>query len=73
MDPIEFEQDLRDVSDETLDALHGLVVTERGRRDNLRRIPEQIAELARSYRDGGGDEQALADALTPERVAAIET
>lgn len=71
MDPIEFEQDLRDVSDATLDALHGLVVAERGRRDNLRRIPEQIAELARAYRDGGGNEQALTDALTPEEQAAL--
>ena len=69
MDPIEFEQDLRDVSDATLDALHGLVAAERGRRDNLRRIPEQIADLAEKYRHGGGDEQALTDALTPEQAA----
>lgn len=39
-------------------------IAEQERRANLAAIPEQIEQLAKVYRDGGGDEQALTDALT---------
>lgn len=59
---------LRDLSDEDLDQLRRDVLIEQERRANLAAIPEQIAMLAQTYRDGGGDEQALTDALTPEQL-----
>ena len=58
--------DLTTLTDEQLDDHRRAVLTEQERRANLAQIPEQIASLAKAYRDGGGDEQALADALTPE-------
>lgn len=63
MDPIEYEQDLRDMTDEQLTQVRALVAQEQERRDNLASIPAQITALAQTYRDGGGDEQALTDAL----------
>lgn len=66
IDPVTFPQDVRDLDDDQLDALRLHVLTEQERRANLAAIPTQIAELAGKYRDGGGDEQALTDALTPE-------
>ena len=63
--------DLRDLTDEDLDQLRVNVLTEQERRANLAAIPDQIAELARKFRHGGGDEQALTDALTPEERAAL--
>ena len=58
--------DLKALSTEELDALRIDVLTEQERRANLAAIPEQIAAMAKTYRDGGGDEQALADALGEE-------
>lgn len=58
------------LSDDDLDQLRRDVLIEQERRANLTAIPAQIAALARTYRDGGGDEQNLADALTPEELAA---
>ena len=63
MDPIEFQQDVRGLDRELLDQLRAVIATEIERQDNLARIPAQIADLAEKYRDGGGDERALADAL----------
>ena len=65
--------DLTTLTDEQLDEHRRAVLTEQERRANLAAIPEQIEQLAKVYRDGGGDEQALADALTPEQVAALDT
>lgn len=62
---------LTTLTDDELDAHRIAVVTECERRANLAAIPEQIASLAQTYRDGGGDEQALTDALTPEQQAAL--
>lgn len=73
LDPVTFTQDVRDLDDDQLDALRVVVLTEQERRSNLALIPTQIADLAGKYRDGGGDEAALQDALTPEQAAAIET
>ena len=61
------------LDDAALDQLRRRVLAEQERRANLAAIPEQVAALAKVYRDGGGDEQALADALTPEQEAAINT
>lgn len=63
---------LRDASPEDVDAVRIAALTEQERRANLAQIPEQIEQLARVYRDGGGDESTLLDALTPEQVVALE-
>lgn len=63
--------DLTTLTDEQLDARRIAVLTEQERRANLALIPEQIAAMAKTYRDGGGDEQALTDALTTEEQAAL--
>ena len=65
--------DLKSLTDDELDECRRAVLAEQERRANLAAIPEQIEQLAKVYRDGGGDEQALADALTPEQVAALDT
>ena len=61
--------DLKTLADADLDRLRRDVLREQERRANLAVIPEQIAAMAKTYRDGGGDEQALTDALTPEQDA----
>ena len=61
------------LDDAALDQLRRRVLAEQERRANLAAIPEQIKELAEKFRDGGGDEQALTDALTPEQEAALDT
>lgn len=55
------------LDDEALDSLRRDVLIEQERRANLDAIPEQVRALAQTYRDGGGDEQALADALTTDQ------
>ena len=64
--------DLTTLTDEQLDDHRRAVLIEQERRANLAAIPEQIKELAEKFRDGGGDEEALQDALTPEQVAALD-
>ena len=64
--------DLTTLTDEQLDEHRRAVLTEQERRANLAAIPEQIEQLAKVYREGGGDEQALTAALTTEQVAALE-
>lgn len=63
--------ELRAASSGDVDAVRVAALTEQERRANLAQIPEQIEQLAKVYRDGGGDEQALTDALTPEEQAAL--
>ena len=58
-------------SDEALDEHRRAIITEQERRANLAAIPEQIAAMAKTYRDGGGDEDTLREALTPEEQAAL--
>lgn len=65
--------DLRTLTDEDLDAHRIAVATEVERRANLAAIPDQVAALAKAYRDGGGDDSVLLDALTPEQRAALGT
>lgn len=56
--------DFTKFDDAQLDQLRVEVLTEQERRANLAHIPEQVAELARTYRAGGGDENALMDAIS---------
>ena len=63
--------DLRSLTDEELDAHRIAVAVEVERRANLAAIPEQIEALAKVYREGGGDEDTLIDALAPEQIAAL--
>ena len=63
--------DLTTLTDEQLDDHRRAVLIEQERRANLAAIPEQIEQLAKVYREGGGDDRALTDALTPEQEAAL--
>lgn len=51
--------DLTTLTDEELDLHRRAVLAEQERRENLARIPEQVAELARTYAAGGGDPDDL--------------
>lgn len=64
--------DLRNMTADSLDALRLDIINEQERRANLEGIPDQIAAMAKLFRDGGGDEAALQDALSPEQVAALD-
>lgn len=55
--------DLKALDDGDLDGLRIAVLQEQERRENLAAIPDQIAVMAKLYRDGGGDEAALAEAI----------
>lgn len=70
-DLVSLPDDLRDLTDTDLDTVRVAILTEKERRANLAAIPAQIEHLAKVYRDGGGDEKALQDALTPEQIAAL--
>lgn len=58
--------DVSTYTDDELESLRVAVATEQERRANLAAIPEQIALLARTFRDGGGDEGDLTAALDNE-------
>ena len=64
--------DLKSLTDDELDECRRAVLCEQERRANLALIPGQIAAMAKTYREGGGDEKALTDALSPEQVAALD-
>lgn len=55
--------DLRELSDDELDDHRRAVLAEQERRANVSAIPDQVRTLAKVYREGGGDEDALADAI----------
>lgn len=63
--------DLKTLTADELDDLRRDVLTEQERRENLAAIPEQVAALAKVYREGGGDEAALVGALSPEEREAM--
>lgn len=50
--------------DEQLDQLRVEILTEQERRANLAQIPAQVTELAKTYRAGGGDDDALIQAIS---------
>lgn len=54
----------RDYSDESLNDHRRAILCEQERRANLAAIPDQVRALAQTYREGGGDETALTDAIT---------
>lgn len=55
--------DLTTLTDEQLDQHRRNVAAEQERRANLAAIPEQVADLAAKYRDGGGDPADLHAAI----------
>lgn len=55
--------DFTKFDDAQLDQLRVDVLTEQERRANLEQIPAQVTELAKTYRAGGGDEDALIQAI----------
>lgn len=56
--------DLTKLTDEELDQHRIDVLTEQERRANLERIPEQVADLCKTYKAGGGDPAVLEQAVT---------
>lgn len=59
--------DLKTLTDEELDQHRQEVLAEQERRQALATIPDQIAELARKYVDGGGDPGNLPDTRSEPR------
>lgn len=60
---------LKELTDEALDALRIDVLTERERRAALAEIPAQVTQLAAAFTSGGGDPvdlHAALDATGPE-------
>lgn len=55
--------DYKNLTDEQLDEARQAILIEQERRANLEQIPATIQELAAKYAEGGGDRQALEDAL----------
>ena len=55
--------DYKTLTDEQLDEARTAILIEQERRANLAQIPATIQELAAKYTEGGGDRQALEDAL----------
>ena len=53
----------KELTDEQLDEARQAILIEQERRANLAQIPVTIQELAAKYTEGGGDRQALEDAL----------
>ena len=55
--------DYKTLTDEQLDEARQAVLIEQERRANLAQIPATIQELADKYAEGGGDRQALEEAI----------
>lgn len=58
--------DLNALTDDEIKQLRVDVLTAIERRENVKRIPGQVADLCRTYRDGGGDPAVLEQAVTGE-------
>ena len=56
---------LTELTDEALEAHAETVRQEQARRQNLTQAPETITRLAQQYREAGGDQKALTDAVKP--------
>ena len=52
---------LNELSDEELDTLRIMVLTEQERRQSRDQIPAQIADLTARFLEAGGDPNALSD------------
>lgn len=55
---------IRDLSDEELNARYIEANEELARRRRLSEIPSEISELAQQWRDNGGEESVIVDAVT---------
>ena len=55
--------DYKSLTDEQLDEARTAILIEQERRANLAQIPATIQELADKYAEGGGDRQALEQAI----------
>ena len=60
--------DFTQYDDAQLDQLRIQVLTEQERRQRVAQIPQQVADLARQFVDGGGDKQALTEAVDTATV-----
>ena len=57
--------DYKSLTDEQLDEARQSILVEQERRANLAQIPATIQELATKYTEGGGDREALENAIKP--------
>lgn len=57
--------DYKTLSDEQLDEARTAILVEQERRANLEQIPATIQELAAKYAEGGGNREALKNAIKP--------
>lgn len=55
---------IRDLSDEELTTRYVEANEELARRRRLNEIPNEISELAQQWRDNGGEENVIVDAVT---------
>lgn len=55
--------DYKTLTDEQLDEARQAILIEQERRANLAQIPATIQELAAKYTEGGGDREALENAI----------
>ena len=55
--------DYKSLTDEQLDEARQAILIEQERRANLAQIPATIQELAAKYKEGGGDREALEQAI----------
>ena len=55
--------DYKTLTDEQLDEARQAILIEQERRANLAQIPATIQELAAKYKEGGGDREALEQAI----------
>ena len=55
--------DYKSLTDEQLEEARTAILAEQERRANLAQIPATIQELATKYAEGGGDRQALEQAI----------
>lgn len=56
--------DLSVLTDSDLDQLRVDVLTEQETRQSMAQIPTQVADLSKTYREGGGDPEVLIKAVT---------
>lgn len=56
--------DLKTMADEELETLRIGIAAEQERRYRLAAIPQQVAQLATQYREGGGEQDALVAAIS---------
>ncbi len=57
---------IENYDDDKLADLRDAVLAEIERRDALKRIPAQVAELRRTFIEGGGDPAELDPTITPQ-------